>query len=87
MGSIKISVLDDHDIIRRYVGGESRTMVALRCKMPDSYVVEVLERHGIPLRRPSEIKALVAEQRAVTIRRLEQRHGRRRHVSFPSTDV
>lgn len=79
MGSLKISVLDDADIIRRYVGGESRTMIALRCKMADSYVVEVLERHGIALRRPEEVKRLVAEQRAVTIRRLEQRHGRRRH--------
>jgi hypothetical protein len=78
MGSIKISALDDASIISRYVGGESRTMIALRCKMPDAYVIEVLTLHGIPLRRPSEIRALVSEQRAVTMARLEQRHGRRR---------
>lgn len=73
MGTFKAPRLPDDEIVARYVGGESRTMIALRCKMPDQYIKDVLQHHGVALRTPAEGKSLTAQARYVGARRRPRR--------------
>lgn len=73
MGSFKAPRLSDDQIVSEYIGGASRTMLALRCKMPDRYIKDVLAHYGVPLRTPSQVKAMVAQARYVESRRRRPR--------------
>lgn len=50
----KISRLTDAEIVARYQAGESRTLIALRAKVPDYHVEAVLIASGVRLRGPGE---------------------------------
>jgi hypothetical protein len=79
MGSIKVPRLSEAEIVARYVAGEGRTMLALRAKMPDAWVREVLVFHGVELRTHAEAtKAAgprIAAQRKRSERRFRERRG------------
>jgi hypothetical protein len=63
MGSVKISRLSDAEICERYRDGECRTMLALRAKVPDYRITEILTAHGVRLRGPNEALRLALKQR------------------------
>lgn len=72
MGTFKVSRLSDDEVCARYLAGESRTLIALRCRMPDQHVRDVLAHCGIPLRAPSEVRAMTAQARYIGSRRLRR---------------
>jgi hypothetical protein len=75
MGSRKVPQISDCEIVARYLDGEARGMLGLRCKMPDSHIKAVLEAAGVPLRTPCEVKALLAKARYVPSRNFPKRRG------------
>lgn len=74
MGTFRAPRLSDEDVCSRYLAGESRTMIALRAKMPDQYIRDVLQHYGVALRTQAEVKAMTGQARNVANRR---RHPRR----------
>lgn len=63
MGSLRHPRLSDSQICMAYVGGEARSVVAMRAGMVDREVCEVLRRNGVALRDDSESKALSVQSR------------------------
>lgn len=56
--------LSDAEIVRRYRDeGESRGMIGLRARLPDTQIVTILTRHGVRLRGPGEALRLVLAQK------------------------
>lgn len=77
MGSLKVPRLSEAEIVTRYVAGEGRTMLALRAKMPDAWVREVLAFHGVELRTQAEAAKAAAPGSSATRRRGERRFRER----------
>lgn len=69
MGTFKVSRLSDEEVCARYAAGESRTLIALKCKMPDQHVRNVLLHYGIALRTPEQVKSMIGAARNVGSRR------------------
>lgn len=55
--------LSEAEIVQRYRDGESRGMIGLRARLPDTQIVTILTRHGVRLRGPSEALRLAMAQR------------------------
>jgi hypothetical protein len=61
MGSFKRSHLSNDQIIARYRDGESVALVALRCRMPRSFVEGVLVAANVRLRGRGEALRLAVK--------------------------
>lgn len=74
MGSLpRTSRISDQEIIARYRAGEGRGILALRAGIGDSMIVGILTAAGVPLRNPSEVKAMIAKSRLATLARRARR--------------
>lgn len=61
--------LSEDEMVERYVKrGESRTLIALRAKVPDYHVEAVLVARGVRMRGPAEAVRLAMRQRAERLR-------------------
>jgi hypothetical protein len=66
---VKQPRLTTAEIIERYLAGESRTLVALRAKVSDQHVRQILMDAGIPLRTMDEARRLGVLERYKRARR------------------
>lgn len=73
MGSIKVQVLPDEEIVSRYLAGEARGMIGLRAKIPDYRVIEILTGNGITLRSPAEARAITSKLQQEHRTRMQRR--------------
>ena len=80
MGTIKEPSLTEDEVVRRYLAGEGRTMIALRAKKPDYWVQEILTRHGVEMRTMSEVQKLVCAERSDRYRQRRKQLGPRRPI-------
>lgn len=67
MGSVKVSRLSDAEICARYRDGECRTMLALRARVPDYRITEILQASGVRIRGPNEALRLALSQRRARV--------------------
>lgn len=63
MGSLRRPRLSESQICSAFLGGEARSVVAMRAGMVDREVCEVLRRNGVALRDDAESKALSVTSR------------------------
>jgi hypothetical protein len=70
MGSLpRPRPISDSEVVERYLAGEARGTLGLRCKVGDSVILAILQAAGVPLRSGAESKRLSHQARMATMAR------------------